>query len=503
MNSLGEGEGLLPTLREAALRHGATEIGVCSADPFPDVRDSIAQRVATGLNGPLKLTYGDGDLATDIRRTHPWAESLVVLGLPYLPAPDGRLPIGDGEIARFATQDHYIALHAALDGVSDILRQAGFQAEAVFDDNSLVDRAAAQRAGVGWWGRNTMMIAPGVGPWMLLGSVVTDAPLSISTPMSRTCGTCFDCIPACPTGALDTPGVLDARKCLGTWLQSAKPTPHHLRAVIGARIYGCDDCLTSCPPGSRYLEGSFDPKGYRPEGAGVQQVDLTEALSLSDAELVARFPHFYVPKRDGKYLRRNALVALANTVGDSAPLVDALDDPSSVIRSSAAWAVGRRSPQGAAKVLRDRLGIEGVQEVRDELMLALLSVEFPVAHAETMRLLTEAFTHPLVRSVALIGSHASGKGGADSDLDLQVMVESGIEFPAGELGVGASAKSRRADDAVVWSWTTGSGLDVELAIVPTKRFEDLNPAQVDILREGVVSLHDRMGLLEKLRRRTG
>ena len=496
---LGGGEGLLPRLRAAAFSNWATELGVCSADPFVEAKAAIEQRVAAGLNGPLKFTYANPAVATDIRVSFPWAASIVVLGMPYLSQGESR-PGGLGEVARFATEDHYRALQLALGAVEEELRLAGFKAVPVYDDNQLVDRAAASRAGLGWWGRNTMIITPGVGPWMLLGSVVTDAPITFTSPMARTCGTCFACTPACPTGALDTPGILDGRRCLATWLQSPQPTPLHLRPLIGGRVYGCDDCLTACPPGIRYLEGEHDPKGYRPVDAGDARVNISEMLRLTDEQLVERFPHFYLPKRDGKYLRRNLLVALANTSETAVELYSHLEDRSSVVRAAAAWGLGRLSPEGASTTLRERIEAEGVLSVRDELYLALLSVEFSATYQELLRVQAAVFLHEGVSFMALIGSHAVGEGNGESDLDLQVGVDRPDPADPEALGVPCHAVLRSVGDAEIWSWTTPEGLDVELAIVAAGDPGGPSPVQTGILKRGVVSLIDRVGDLATLRK---
>ena len=496
---LGGDEGLLPRLRAIALSNGVTEVGACSAEPFPEVKAAIEQRVATGLSGPLKFTYANPAVATDIRVSIPWAESLVVLGMPYL-SQSQQESKGRGEIARFATADHYQALQAALGAVKDELRRAGFQATPVYDDNQLVDRAAANRAGLGWWGRNTMIITPGVGPWMLLGTVVTDAPIAPTPPVSRNCGTCFACTPACPTGALDTPGILDGRRCLATWLQSPQPTPLHLRPLIGGRVYGCDDCLTACPPGIRYLEGEHDPKGYRPADVGDARVDISEMLRLTDEQLVERFPHFYLPKRDGKYLRRNLLVALANTSETAVELYPHLEDRSSVVRAAAAWGLGRWNPEGAATTLRERIEAEGVQSVRDELYLGLLSVEFSATYQELLRVLAAVFLDEGVSFMALIGSHSVGEGNSESDLDLQVGVERPDLADPGALGVPSHAVLRSVPDAQIWSWTNPEGLAVELALVAAGDSGGPSAVQTGILKRGVVSLIDRAGDLATLRK---
>lgn len=337
--------------------------GVTTADPFPDVRGEMERRVIDGSHGGLRFTYGDPGVATDVRRSFPWAERLVVgahgyaaeAGSPGPPTP------GTGRIARFATEDHYAPLRSALEAAADALRGAGSRAEVLVDDNRLVDRAAAVRAGVGWWGRSTLVLAPGAGPWLLLGSVVTDAMLPVDEPMRRDCGTCTACIPACPTGALDGER-LDARRCLATWLQAPGVIPSELREAVGDRVYGCDDCLDACPPGIRSLTGP--PRG---------RVDLGGLLALDDRSLLDRHAHFYVPRRDARYLRRNALVALGNAGGVGADLVAAgyLGHPDWLLRLHAAWALGRLGGPAARRALEARRRRERHDDVRAEIDDAL------------------------------------------------------------------------------------------------------------------------------------
>lgn len=327
-------EELTAGVKDAALGAGADAVGITTVEPFVGVADELAARVESGLSGPLRFTYADPETAADPRATFGWAERLVALGRAYVP-PAGRPSPGPGRghVARFATADHYEPLLAVADAVAGHLRDAGWRAEAIADDPRLVDRAVAVRAGVGWWGKNSLVIAPGVGPWMLLAAVATDAELALDEPMQRSCGTCAACLPACPTGALVAPGVLDARRCLATWLQSPGDLPLELREAIGGRIYGCDDCLDACPPGIRLAaEPSPDP-GH----------DLLGLLALGDAELVERFAHFYIPRRQGRYLRRNLVVALANTgTPEHLPvLIELARHRSALVRRHAVWGVAR------------------------------------------------------------------------------------------------------------------------------------------------------------------
>jgi epoxyqueuosine reductase len=318
------------------LEAGLDRVGIAGVEPFEEVRSDLEERKASGMSGGLTFTYNDPGRSTDVRASLPWAERLVVGGRAYVPEAGSPGPArpGFGRIARFAVDDAYQPLGRALEVVAGALTAAGFRAEIVSDDNRLVDRAAAVRAGIGWWGRNAMVLAPGQGPWMLIGSVVTDAAVAPSEPMRRDCGTCEACLPACPTGALVAPGILDARLCLAARAQLPGAIPDELREPMGDRIYGCDDCLAACPPGGRALE--------RAE-AGRGEVDLVWLLEAGDDELLAAFDRFYLPRRRPATLRRNALVALGNH-GDRGHLgvVERyLDHPDGVLAEQARWSVDR------------------------------------------------------------------------------------------------------------------------------------------------------------------
>lgn len=356
---------LEPRLRSLGHRAGLEAVGFTTADPFPEVAAQIRSRVAAGMDGGLTFTFRHPDTATDVRAAFPWARSLVVGARSYLPeagtpVPDG----GDGRIARFAVDDPYAPLRHALGLVATDLGAAGFRAEVLADDNRLVDRAAAVRAGVGWWGKNTMVLTPAAGPWLVLGSVVTEAVLQPDPPMVRGCGACRACLPACPTGALVEPGVLDARRCLAALAQLPGWIPIEFREAMGDRLYGCDDCLEACPPGSQRLSTATEERGT---------VDLGELLALDEAELATRYGWFYFPKNDPNVLKRNALVALGNTGGpDHVEVVAAcLTHRKPALRAHAAWALGRLGGEAATDALRKALKIEKDRAVRHEIETAL------------------------------------------------------------------------------------------------------------------------------------
>jgi epoxyqueuosine reductase len=250
------------------------------------------------------------------------------------------------------------------EAISQRLTVAGARAEISIDDNGLVDRAVAARAGVGWLGKSTMLLAPGHGPWLLLGSVITDLNLVTTEPMKRTCGTCVACIPACPTGAITAHG-LDARRCISTWLQSSGPIPYWIRPLVERRIYGCDDCLTSCPPGWPALEKSPDTP---------DTLSFGSLLAMSDEDLLERFAWFYVPHRDPRFLRRNLLVAAGNSEESEAvsSILDHFAHRSSLVRGHAYWALARSLGEQAWTTLRRRHAFETVPDAIGELEHALV-----------------------------------------------------------------------------------------------------------------------------------
>ncbi|NIA25153.1 MAG: tRNA epoxyqueuosine(34) reductase QueG [Gammaproteobacteria bacterium] len=354
-------------LQAIAVAEGLSGFGICTAEPFEDVCAAIEERKADGLAGRLTFTFANSERSTDVRSSFPWAQRLVVGAAPYV-AESGSPPMRtprEGRIARFATRDAYAPLRQALGGIAKHLRAEGHEAEVLVDDNRLVDRAPVVRAGVGWWGKNTMVLAPGLGPWTLLGSVVTDAPLETTRPMIRTCGDCSECLPACPTGALISPGVLDARRCLAAILQAPGVIPREFREPMGDRIYGCDDCSEACPPGRRHLYKAGESR------AGI--VDLPAILRSSDRTILDRYGHFYIPRRQARYLRRNALVAIGNT-GDSSfvsLLAGYVAHPDWLLRLHSAWALGRMEDPVAVVVLRAAQRKEAHNEVQEEIALSL------------------------------------------------------------------------------------------------------------------------------------
>jgi epoxyqueuosine reductase len=338
------GERLAADLRSVGLQSGLEAIGFAPAEPFITTRGDLVRRRAEGLHGGMQFTYRNPGRSTDPRRALPGARTLVVGARRYLRQPPSSCPAAvPARVARYSWVDHYGPLRAALGAVAARLEAAGFRARVVADDNALVDREAARRAGIGWFGKNTNLLLPGRGSWFVLGSVITDAALPASAPARGGCGACARCLPACPTGALVAPGVLDARRCLAWLLQAPGVFPSAHRVAVGDRMYGCDDCQEVCPPNQADSRRRPPPTA---EDGSEAAADALWVLGATDAELLERYGRWYIPGRQPCYLRRNALLVLGNTADPArsdvrAAIGAALAHPDPLVRGHAVWAAAR------------------------------------------------------------------------------------------------------------------------------------------------------------------
>ena len=331
-------------LRAAGTNAGLDAIGVTTADPFVEAHEAIVERKTRDLHGGMWFTYGRPEKSTDPRRLLPGAKSIVVGALGYHREAPAGAPALHGDVARYVWEPFYDQLRTSLETMSAVLIQDGHEAVVVLDDNRMVDRAAAYRAGLGWFAKNTNILLGELGSWFVLGSIITDAELPPATePAADGCGTCTRCQIACPTGALDEAGVLDARRCLAWLVQADGVFPVEHREALGGRLYGCDDCQTVCPPNVKRIRSTSSAQIS--DGA-VPSVDLVDLLLSNDDDLMERHGSWYIPRRRAEYLRRNALVALGNVArpGDDRArraVEESLASPHAVVRSHAVWTAKR------------------------------------------------------------------------------------------------------------------------------------------------------------------
>lgn len=306
-------------LRAVGLAAGLSAVGVTDAQPLEPARTVLPRRRVAGLAGTMQFTYRNPARSTDPTQYVPGARSLVVGIRDYRtdlpPRPEG----STGRVARYAWSDHYERLREGLEAMAEVLRQAGHTARVVADSNALVDRNAAWRAGLGWYGKNTNLLVPESGSWFVLGAVITDVAVAgAGEPVPDGCGACTACIDDCPTEAIVAPGVLDARRCIAWLVQAAEPIPVEYRAAVGDRLYGCDICQEVCPPNR--LADRRNP-GPQQVAEGDAWVDVLWVLDAADDALLARYGRWYLADRDPDVLRRTALVIIGNSGRTDDPAV--------------------------------------------------------------------------------------------------------------------------------------------------------------------------------------
>jgi epoxyqueuosine reductase len=341
----------LAELAAIAAPFGISRVGVAPASVLERARGELIRRRSAGLHDGMQFTYKNPERSTDPQAAVRNARAVLVGARSYLhgDATDGEESGIDADggpvsarIARYAQADHYRPLREGLWAVAHRLRRDGWKAVAFADDNSMVDREIAYRAGLGWFGKNANLLLDGVGSWFVLGSVVTTAPLPVTDrTVADGCGSCRRCIDQCPTGAIVEPGVIDASRCLAWVLQKPGVIERRWRRAIGDRIYGCDDCQEACPPTVRL--GGREPAPPVADGKVERTLDALEMLAIDDDAVLARWGRWYVTDRQPRWLRRNALVVVGNSErGADArvqhTLVRYLADDDPMLRAHAVWA---------------------------------------------------------------------------------------------------------------------------------------------------------------------
>ena len=364
----------LESLLQFARELGLDRVGVTDASPLSRARVAIDDRKARGLSDTMGFTYRNPSRSTDPNTAVEGARSIIVAARSYHSEqsehPGGMV----ARVARYAQDDHYTPLRQALQKIALRLRADGYRAVVFADENNLVDREVAYRAGLGWFGKNANILLPGAGSFFSLGSIVTTAALApAAQPAPDGCGTCRACFDECPTQAIVADGVIDARRCLAWLVQKSGIFPREFRVALGDRLYGCDDCQTSCPPTVR-LHSRHQARIAPVAGPGAF-VDVIELLNSSNESLLEKYGSWYLAERDPRWLRRNALIILGNIapVNNSAvnnsvmsPVEQVLrrylGDIDPMLRLHAVWAavrLGRRD-------LVESLAVDADESVRDE-----------------------------------------------------------------------------------------------------------------------------------------
>ena len=366
-------------LKAEAQRLGFDLVAVAPADPPPHA-DALDPWLAAGHAGEMAYLARNAAKRKDPGLVVAGARSIVVVGVHYRASEPDSLSWNDpgrGQISRYAWGDDYHeVLEPRLRRLQAWLEQRVGRAQigrSYVDTGPVLERPAAVAAGLGFQGKNTLLIHPQQGSWFFLGEIVVDCELHYDeAPVRGGCGSCTRCQVACPTGAFAGPYVLDARRCISYLTIELKgPIPRELRSLMGNHIYGCDVCQEVCPWNIRF--GQFarsDMLGARDERVAPS---LLELIELDDEAFREQFRGSPIKRTKRRGLLRNVAVALGNWGDRSAvpALARALDDHEPLIRGHVAWALGRIAGEDSRAALRRRQEVETDDWVLEEIALAL------------------------------------------------------------------------------------------------------------------------------------
>jgi len=368
---------LTAAVKARAKALGFCGVGITSADPFEEAEAAAARRTSDGLmDGLTWWSEARVHASGDPRRATPDAQTVIALAYPNFPSPargggqGGGADEGPrGRIASYALgRDYHEVLLERMQPLLMMLRERGYTAKTYVDHGWMLDRAAAARAGIGWLGKNTNLLVPGIGSNVLLAEIVTSAPLETDAPLKKNCGGCDACMRVCPTGALVAPGVLDNRRCISFWtIEHRGVIPLDIRPMIGDWIFGCDLCQEICPVNAR--PAAPDPDALAAFGPPIEaRPRLEELLTLDDEAFHLRFRESALWRTRRAGLLRNVCIALGNVAdrGSVPALTGVLDDPEPLVRGHAAWALGRLGGAAAHAALTNTLSREADAWVRDE-----------------------------------------------------------------------------------------------------------------------------------------
>jgi epoxyqueuosine reductase len=379
-------------IKEYAYEVGFDLLRITSADPMIAEKTCIQERIAGGFfDGMDWFTPERAEVACNPCALLPEARSVISLATFYLtdcePAPSTP---GDprGRVSRYAWGDDYhLIIRKRLDQLTAFIRGSASQKEEkciVFvDTGRMVDRAVAQRSGLGWYGKNTNILTKGWGSWVFLSEIVTSLELEQDSPSSANCGQCDLCLRACPTNAFVAPYILDSRRCISyLTIELRGSIPVELRPLIGDHIFGCDICQEVCPVNHialKRLRASGWPRNGRqrlefyPRREIGGAPSLLPLLTLDEDEFRRRFQQSPIKRAKRRGLLRNVCVALGN-IGDPMAipaLISALNDREPLVRGHAAWALGRIGGKEAQAALALTHSTDLDAVVREEARYAL------------------------------------------------------------------------------------------------------------------------------------
>ena len=373
-------------IRAQALAMGFDAVGFAEARLANQARADLAEYIERGYHGDMGWLAHTAERRGDPQALWPEARTVIVLGMNY----------GDGEPLEVASdsesgtisvyargQDYHDTVKKRLKALGRWIAERWPGELKVFVDTApVMEKPLAQLAGLGWQGKHTNLVSRDFGSWLFLGEIYLSLAVEPDMAEADHCGTCQQCLEACPTNAFPAPYRIDASRCISyLTIEHKGPIPHELRPLIGNRIFGCDDCLAVCP-WNKFAQAGHEP-AFLPREA-LTSPRLAELATLDETGFRALFAGTSIKRTGRDRFLRNVLIAIGNAPEAAPELIAAarrcLDDPSPLVRGAAVWAFGRiAEPQVVAREADARLARERDPEVVAEWQRLMLPTE--LAHS--------------------------------------------------------------------------------------------------------------------------
>jgi epoxyqueuosine reductase len=360
-------------IREEAIRLGFSGVGIAAVRSLPYV-DYFTEWLARERQGEMRYLERQAAKRGNPGLILPDSRSIIVVALNYYSADAVSGAPAKGRISRYAWGDdyHVIAVNR-LESLLAFIRslEPSARGRCYTDTGPIMEKLWGAQTALGWMGKNTNLISRNLGSWFFIGAILLDVGLEYDSKGTDYCGQCHRCIDACPTGAITAPYELDARLCISyLTIELRGPIPRSLRPLIGNRIFGCDDCQEACPWNRFAIETS--DREFRPREGNLMP-DLAPLSHISVDEFVERFGNSPIRRATRDGFVRNVVVALGNSGGsDAVPALEgALRDASPLVRSHAAWALGRIADGRSLRILESARAKEEHPAVLEEIELAL------------------------------------------------------------------------------------------------------------------------------------
>lgn len=333
-------------IRNLALNEGFEAVGMTRSLSIPGARSALMEFLGRGFHGDMGWMEERAEQRANAQVLWPDARSAIVLGLSYAPGSDPLASLEHGEQASISVYargaDYHDVVKKKLKRIArSFAQEFSVQVKVFVDTAPLMEKPLAQQAGLGWQGKHTNLVSRTHGSWLFLGVILTSMELSPDPAESDHCGSCRQCLDACPTNAFPEPYRLDARRCISyLTIEHKGSIPLEFRSRMGNRIYGCDDCLAACPWNKFALQSRELEFNARP---GLSNISLRELASLTDAGFRELFRGSPVKRIGRDRFLRNVVIAIGNSGEPKLAdvVINHLSDPSPVLRGSAVWALRR------------------------------------------------------------------------------------------------------------------------------------------------------------------